>query len=273
MRRLPRLILSLFFICFTVIGFFYLFQRQLLYLPQSGDINPANSGLPNVQLIQLQTQDGLSLNSWYAPARSQNMPTIIYFHGNAGHISHGAWLIQEYTKAGYGMFILGYRGFSNNKGQPTEAGLYIDARTAILYLNDHTAPMHCIVLFGESLGTGIAVQMATEFQVGAVILQSPYTSITDVGQTHYPFLPVSWLLEDRYESIKKIHNLQAPLFIFHGEQDKTVPVELGKQLYASAPEPKTLKIYPNIGHNGFPNASVAVMHFLKKHRICSKYIN
>ena len=272
MRRLPRLILSLLFICFMVIGFFYLFQRQLLYLPQSGDINPASSGLSNVQLIQLKTPDGLSLNSWYVPARSPNIPTIIYFHGNAGHISHGAWLIQEYTKAGYGMLILGYRGYSNNSGQPTETGLYIDARTAILYLNDHGIPIHCIVLFGESLGTGIAIQMATEFPVGAVILQSPYTSITDVAQKHYPFLPVKWLLKDRYESIKKIHQLRMPLFIFHGEQDNTVPVKLGKQLYENAPEPKALKIYPNIGHNGFPNTSATIMHFLKKHHICSEHI-
>jgi len=270
MRAVFKVILSFIVIYLLFMGILYLIQRQYIYFPQTGDIRPAKWGLPEVKLIQLKTTDGLLLNAWYHPAKDHKMPTILYLQGNYGHIGHRAVTVDAYIKAGYGMLLLGYRGYSGNKGQPSEKGLYLDARAAISFLKSQGVYMHCIVLFGESLGTGVAVQMATEFHVGAVILESAYTSMVDVGKKHYPFLPVRWLLKDRFESIRKIHKIQAPLFIIHGENDNIIPVGLGERLYEKASQPKAMKIYPGAGHNDLPDVSPNVIQFLKKHQICLK---
>ena len=177
--------------------------------------------------------------------------------------------ILPYIKAGYGVLLLAYRGYSGNQGQPSEQGLYNDARAALHFLKKQHIAEHCMVLFGESLGTGVAVQMATEFHVGAVILQSPYTSIADVGQKHYPFLPVHWLLKDRYDSRDKITHIHAPLFIFHGTKDKIIPLAMGEKIYQSALPPKQMKIYPEAGHGNLPNTSSLIMHFLQEHHVCT----
>ncbi|MCP4473807.1 MAG: alpha/beta hydrolase [Gammaproteobacteria bacterium] len=258
-----KIILSVTIIAIVVvIGFFYFMQRRFLYFPQSGNLEPAKWGMTHVKLIQLKTADKLLLGAWYHPARERQFPTIVYFHGNAGHIGYWGTAINPYIRAGYGLLLLEYRGYGTNPGSPTEKGLYLDARAAMDFLkSEGVAPRH-IVLFGESLGTGIALQMASEFAVGAVILQSPYTSIVDVARIHYPFLPVHWLLKDRYDSMNKIETLKAPLFIIHGEQDEIIPVKLAQQLYAAAPQPKTLKIYPNAGHNTLPDLSADVIQFL-----------
>ncbi len=249
-------------IILIVIGFFYFMQRRMLYFPQSGNLDPATWGMAQMKLVELKTADKLLLGAWYRPARDSHSPTIVYFHGNAGHIGYWGTAINPYINPGYGLLLLEYRGYGTNPGSPTEKGFYLDARAAMEFLkNEGVAPRE-IVLFGESLGSGVAVQMASEFPVAAVILQSPYTSIVDVARIHYPFLPVRLLLKDRYNSISKIEKLKAPLFIIHGEQDEIIPVKLAEQLYAAAPQPKKLKIYPNAGHNTLPDLSADVIQFL-----------
>jgi uncharacterized protein len=269
MRSLVRIILAFIFIYLVVMVVYYFIQRDYIYLPHSGDMNPKVYNLPSVKLIKLKTSDGLSLSAWYHPAKNTHMPTMLYLQGNTGHLAHRAFRIRPFIKAGYGILLLGYRGYGGNEGEPTEKGLYIDARTAMFYLMAEHIPMHCIVIYGESLGSGIAVQMATEFKVGAIILQSPYTSLMDVARNFYPILPTDLLLRDRYESIKKIQKIQTPLFILHGEKDKIIPVNLGQALYSKALEPKEIKLYEKRGHTNLPDVSGAVIQFLKKHQICS----
>ena len=177
--------------------------------------------------------------------------------------------MEDYGKKGYGIMLLSYRGYGDNPGHPSESGLYHDARAGIHFLKAHDVRSSCIVLFGESLGSGVAVQMASEFHVGAVILQSPYTTLVDVAKKHYPYLPVQWLLKERFQSIKKIHKIETPLFIIHGAQDKVIPVHLGERLYHKAMQPKDMKIYKEAGHNTLPDVSPAVIQFLKQHRVCA----
>ena len=264
-----KMILSVLAIGLFFLGFLYLTQRQYIYLPEPGNIQPTTWGVPEARLIKLKTSDGLSLNAWYHPSVNHKMPTILYLHGNYGHFGHRAARIKPYIKAGYGVLLLGYRGYSGSEGQPSEKGLYVDARTAIGFLKAQHVPMRCVVLFGESLGTGVAVQMAAEFHVGAVVLQSAYTSMVDVGKKHYPFLPVHWFLKDRYESIQKIQQLHAPLLMLHGKRDEIIPLALGRQLYDKALQPKTIHVYFRAGHNDLPDVSPAVIRFLQQHHICS----
>lgn len=252
---------------FLLLCFVYLEQRGLIYHPRSGDMSPKVWGLKQVRLVTIQTSDGLSLKAWYSPAKN-NKPTILYLHGNYGHLGHRAGRIKPYIKAGFGVLLLSYRGFSGNKGQPTEQGLYLDARAAIQYLNLQGVSSNCIVLLGESLGTGVAVKMAEESQVGAVILRSPYTSLVEVAKNRYPIFPVSLMLKDRFESIKRIKNVYAPALFIHGKKDRVIPLSQGEALYLAANEPKVFKLYPRAGHNNLPSLGPEVIGFLKKYAVC-----
>lgn len=260
-------ILALIIIYLVVLGAFYLFQRQVIYQPKSGEINPKKFRFTKVELVHLKTQDGLTLNAWYAPAK-MHKATLLYFHGNYGHLSDRAGRINSYIEAGYGVLLLGYRGYSGNRGWPSEQGLYKDARAALQFLKQQKVSNQCIVLYGASLGSGIAVQMATEVHVGAVVLQTPFTSMIDVGKTHYPLFPVKTFLHDKYESDKKIQKIKTPLLIIHGEYDYIIPLKLGKKLYQLANQPKELRIVPRVGHNTLPDVSHTVIEFMEKYKIC-----
>ncbi len=148
------------------------------------------------------------------------------------------------------MLLIAYRGFSGNPGLLSETGLYQDGRAALKFLQQQSVPNRCLILLGNSLGSGVAVQLATETHVGAVILKAPYTSLAAVGKKHYPLLPVNWLLKDRYDSIKKITKIHAPLLIVHGRDDHLIPVEQGEKLYQQALPPKRL-ILLDKGHYNF----------------------
>lgn len=246
----------------VVLAGFYFGQRKLMYLPNPVASLPTDVNMPSFTVIKLKTSDNLTLSSWYQAAKDK--PTLIYIHGNAGNVSNRAPFVKRYLTEGYGVLLLGYRGYGGNPGSPSEPGLYRDARAAIKFLQNEGIPDNKIVLFGESLGTGIAVQMALEFQVRALILQTPYTAMADIGQYHYPFLPVRMFLKDRYNSIAKISKINIPILILHGHQDRVVPIRFAKQLYAAANVPKTAKYYPDKGHNNIisPQLQQDVLDFL-----------
>ena len=161
--------------------------------------------------------------------------------------------------------MVGYRGFGN-PGAPSEQGLYNDARAALGELHKRGVPDKAIVLYGESMGTGVATQMATEINAAALILESPYTSVPDVGADRYPVVPVRWILRDRYDSLSKISSVHMPLLLLHGEQDQVVPVRFGKQLFAAANDPKQAEFVPDAGHNDVYSLRVQelVLNFLAK---------
>jgi fermentation-respiration switch protein FrsA (DUF1100 family) len=212
--------------------------------------------------VALSTPDGLSLFSWYCRAQ-ERQPTVLILHGNAGNIDGRMPLAQQFMTSGFGVFLLEYRGYGSNPGSPTEAGLYDDARAAMQFLQKQGVPLEQIVIYGESLGTAVATQVASEFAVCAVVLQSPFTSITNLAHLHYP-----WLLikpRDKFDSLSRITKVHAPLLVLHGNADTLVPIHEGKTLFAKANEPKTLIAIDDKGHSNLWNQAfyIDVIDFIK----------
>ncbi|HJN61504.1 MAG TPA: alpha/beta hydrolase [Alphaproteobacteria bacterium] len=242
-----------------VLGGAFAGQRRLLYFPSSERPSPALSGVPEMAEVSLATEDGLALLAWHrAPARAA-LPTLVYFHGNAGHIGMRADKVRPYLDAGFGVLLTTWRGYSGNPGKPDEAGLYRDGAAALAYLQETGTAPESILLYGESLGTGIAVHLAAERAPAAVVLEAPFTSIADVAQARFPILPVKHLILDRFDSKSKIAQVAAPLLIVHGGRDGTIPLRFGKRLFAAAGEPKKLKIYPEAGHNDLYEHGMAAL--------------
>jgi fermentation-respiration switch protein FrsA (DUF1100 family) len=234
----------------------------MIYFPEPLTNNdPGAWGAPSMRIVTYPTSDGLTLNSWYRPARDE-LPTIVFFHGNAGHIGYRIPKIQGLLDAGYGMLLAGYRGYDGNTGEPTETGLYQDGRAALDFLQTQDIALERVILFGESLGTGVSVQLATEYPIKALILQSPFTSLVAVGKRHYPYLPVAQLLQDRYDSINKIIDIKAPLLILHGKRDEIVPFSQGQELFNAAHEPKQFIEYETVMHNDFPDMTNTIIDFI-----------
>lgn len=198
--------------------------------------------------VQYATADDLTLGGWYRAARDDR-PTLVYFHGNSGHHGGRAPLVVPYLEAGYGVLLAGYRGYGGNPGGPDEQGLYADGRAAIAWLVESGVPADRMVLYGESLGTGVAVQMAVEHEIAGLVLQAPFTSTVAVGQDRVPILPVGLLVTHRFDNLSKIGRVTAPILLIHGEADTVVPTRFGRQLFDAAPDPKTAHFIPAAGHN------------------------
>lgn len=242
----------------------YIFQRSLLYFPAKEVPSRSVYHATDLQELHLKTNDGIDLLAWYKAAKT-NQPTVLFLHGNAGHIGYRMFLARAFIDAGFGMLLLEYRGYGGNKGSPSEEALYNDARAAIHFLQQQGISSKHLALYGESLGTGIAVKMATEFPSCALVLQSPYTSMVAVARYHYPWILIApW---DKYDSLTMIHNVKSPLLILHGKQDTIVPFEQGLMLFHQANEPKTFIALDNKDHNNLwdPHFATTVIEFIQSH--------
>jgi hypothetical protein len=226
----------------------YLGQRKLMYFPDRERTLPAEVGLVGVAERVLETPDGERVIAWYGRARPDR-PTLLYFHGNGGSLAIRASRIARFMDEGWGVYMMTYRGYGGSTGSPSEAANVADARLAYHALIKEGVPPKSIIVYGESLGSGIAVRIAAALPVGGVILDAPYTSIVDVAAQAYPFLPVRLFLIDRYETTRHIAGIEAPLLILHGEHDGVVPVAMGRELAGLAPEPKRLVLFPNGSHS------------------------
>jgi fermentation-respiration switch protein FrsA (DUF1100 family) len=225
-------------------------QRRLMYFPVGAVPPLASLGLGDVQAVTFDTADGLRLNGWFfAMARSRD--TVLVFNGNAGNRAYRVPLATALVRRGFQVLLFDYRGFGENPGSATERGLAQDARAAREYLagrNDVDATR--LIYFGESLGTAVAVELATEYPPAVLILRSPFTSMTDVGQYHYPWLPVRALLRDRYDTLEWISRVRAPLLVIAGERDSIVPFDQSRRVYDSAGSVrKTFLSIPRADHN------------------------
>jgi fermentation-respiration switch protein FrsA (DUF1100 family) len=255
MRRLMAAVVALAILILVFLGLLWVFQRRLMYFPDSDVPPPAQVNLPAAEPVTFSTADGLALHGWFVPsgqslAKPPARPTILVFNGNAGNRAYRAPLAQALQALGFPVLLFDYRGYGENQGAPTEAGLIADARAARDYLRARAdVDAARIVYFGESLGTGVAVRLAAEQAPAALILVSPFTSIVDLGQLHYPLLPVRLLVRDRFASIDVIGQVSCPLLVIAGDRDGMVPAAQSRRLYEAAPGAKTLLMIPGADHN------------------------
>ncbi|MGE0513980.1 MAG: alpha/beta hydrolase [Hyphomicrobiaceae bacterium] len=230
-----------------VVGAAWLGQRHLMYVPDATRVAPAAAGLTGVDEQVLRTPDGAQVIVWRALAKAGH-PTILYLHGNAGNLAGRADRFQRYQRQGFGLMMLSWRGYSGSSGHPTEVNNVADAGLVYDALVASGVRAEDIVVYGESLGSGVAIQLAGSRRVGALVLDAPYTSIIDVALLSYPYLPVRPLLIDRYESDRHIAKVTAPVLILHGERDAIIPVRMGRALYDLVQGEKKLALFPDGGH-------------------------
>jgi len=247
-RRILRLAVIAFSIYVSLVTLISLFQRHLIYYPSR-----EYEGLPTdvgheFEEVAIRAADGVKLAGWYVPC-PDDKATVLFFHGNAGNISHRLHKIDLLHRLGFSVFIIDYRGFGKSEGRPSEQGLYRDADAAWEYLtNTRGIPAERIVVMGKSLGGAVAIDLAGRRTPGALVVESTFTTLLDVARIHFRFLPVKLILRDRFESIHKIGAVRCPLLILHGTEDRLIPIDLAKSLFQAAPEPKRFITTPG-DHN------------------------
>ncbi|QFZ19380.1 alpha/beta hydrolase [Saccharothrix syringae] len=215
----------------VVLGGAFAFQRKLVFLPAGGPVPPAADVLPGGRDVTLTTADGLRLSAWYFPAPGARAAVLVT-PGNAGNRSLRAPLAAALTARGLSVLLADYRGYGGNPGAPTERGLALDARAARDFLLAETdLPL---LYFGESLGSAVAAELAAAHPPAGLVLRSPFTDLAAVGRRHYPFLPVRWLLLDRFPTAEHVARTTAPVTVVYGSADSVVPPEQSRAVAAAA---------------------------------------
>jgi fermentation-respiration switch protein FrsA (DUF1100 family) len=232
-----QLILIIIFIYSLLLVFLYFYQRNLLYHPNVNNYSGDKISV-NIRKIKISTSDNINLLGWYHKKNLQDYKTLIYFHGNAGSLENRIHKLNHFQDMNINFLIIAWRGFSGNNGKPSETGLYEDGRSAIDWIKKKGVEEKNLILYGESLGTGVVTHLAQNRDFGGIILETPFTSMTDAAKKFYPYIPVDLLLKDKFENYKKIKNVNSPLLIMHGEVDQIVPFWMGKKIYEIANEPK-----------------------------------
>jgi fermentation-respiration switch protein FrsA (DUF1100 family) len=196
-------------------------------------------------------ENGNTINGLYAPGKD-TFPTVLIFHGNAGNITHRDIILQGFNQLGYPVLLIDYQGYGKSEGKPSEKNLYLDGKASLKWLcKEKKIKPAEIVLFGKSLGSGVAVELATKNSFKGLILESPFTSIASVARSHFPYkiFPVSFLLIDKFDNASKIHMVDSPLLITHGTRDTIVDKKEGEKLFKQANMPKKLYLIEGADHN------------------------
>ena len=239
--------LSLTFVVYAALEV-YIRTRPPLYDPPPGYVAPTEvEAARGMREFAVRTSDGLALRGWYAPATTRPY-TLLFFHGSGDGLAKAAKAAPPFIRAGYGVLVAEFRGYSGEPGTPSETGLYDDGRAYLRALQAERVDPGQIVLFGYSLGTGVAVKLATEYPVGGLMLLAPFLSINEITKHRHPWLPVDLLVRDTYENASRIANVHCPVLIAHGTIDSIVPTSQGKALFALTTEPKTLRLLAGDGH-------------------------
>jgi len=245
-RRVKRILLSLAVLLLVpylaAATALYVYQRDLIYLPPQAMIEaPPKDSI--YEVLPVKAPDGGRLMVWTAPAR-EGLPTFVFFHGNASNIADFAELGTAFHRRGWGVVLAAYRGYSGNSGKPSEKGLMEDAR-AILAALPSGGP---VILWGHSLGSGVAAQMAAEGRAKALVLESPYTSLADLGAGLYPIFPVRFLLTDTFDTAALVKDIKVPVLIFHSTDDPVVPYAMGEKLAARFGDRARFVSFDRLGH-------------------------
>ena len=225
-------------------------ENYFLYFPEPDlTMTPGNVRLDYEDVI-FKADDDTELHGWFVPGDNTNQ-VVLFFHGNAGNISHRVDNLLRLNRLGLSVFIFDYRGYGRSQGEPSESAIYSDARRALSWLANRGYKQESIIYFGRSIGAAVALQLAIEEPPRGLILESPFTSVAGMGKRHYPILYrlLGWLVKDQYDNEEKISRLKAPLLLIHGTADSIVPVAMGQKLYALAPPPKQIYLIDGADHN------------------------
>jgi hypothetical protein len=230
----------------ALLGVMYFAQRALMYFPENIRVEPAAAGLPQAEEVVIEAADHERVIAWHVAPRGDK-PVVLYLHGNGGALRHRVTRFRDLTNDGTGLLALSYRGYGGSSGSPTEAGLIADATAAYDFVAARY-PVERIVLWGESLGSGVAVALAAEKPVARMVLEAPFTSTADVGAAAYWFIPVRLLMKDQFRSDLRIGKVKVPVLVLHGDRDAVVPFALGERLYALITSPKRFARIEGGGH-------------------------
>ena len=255
-------------IAYLIIGFaLYFNQRRLTFRRSKKPNSPEYYNLTNVSEEFIVITNKIRLLSWLSKPKN-NKPTIIFFHGNSFDIGERAHKIKFFIEKGYGILLHAYRGFSGNKGDPTEKSIYNDAKVVVdwvkknILINENN-----IILYGESLGTAVAIELGQYKKYKGIILEAPFTSVSELAQKMYPIYPVKYLIWDKFDNISKINNLISPLLVLHGKNDEIVPFSMGKKIYEEYKNKKDYVFIDEGMHNNLYDYGIVnkVIEFINKH--------
>ena len=246
----------------------YMAQRRMMFSPDPLRVLPSAVDLPGLHEVTLKTEEGHALYCWHLPAAPLK-PTILFFHGNGGNVANREEKFRQLHEAGYGVFMMGYRGFGGSEGRPSEAALVKDAALGYDYLTSLGLTSDRIVIYGESIGTSIAVQIAVDHPSAALILEAPMYSVLSIAEARYPYVPVKYFLKDKFETNLYIRQINRPLLVVHGSDDGVIPLASGRRLFEAASEPCHFVVLEGAGHNDLYDYAIvdAIVKFLGAHAI------
>lgn len=246
----------------AICAYMYAIQRSMLFIPDIRDVSADASRVPGAEAITLKTSDGETINAWWKPPRSEADPVYLYLHGNGANLSRRTGRFQRLTEDGAGLLAVSWRGYGGSTGAPSEAGLRLDGRAAYDWLTARVPPTR-LILFGESLGTGIAIGLAAEHKAALLVLDSPYAAIDDLGALRFPFLPVALLSRDPFRSIDLAPKVTIPVIAQHCSNDWVIPLSESQRLMRAFPKPPDFSAIegrchvPDIGRALLPKIKAA----------------
>ena len=222
-------------------------QREFIYFPGRAHVAPKQMGLNEFQAVDIKTPDGVHLVGWWKPPSRPGEGVVLYLHGNGSDLTDRTLRFRDLGLQGFGVLGIDWRGYGGSTGKPTEKGLHTDALAAYDWVHAQ-APGAKIAVFGESLGTGPAIVLATKRTVAGVVLDSAYASLLRLANQNLPLIPNSLLMEDTFRSEDYVARIHAPLLMAHCTADEVIPIEEGRRLYAAARQPKELVVLQGCGH-------------------------
>ena len=232
-----KIVIGILVIYASVLVFLFIFQRNLMYHPDENNYFGDKLEV-EVEKVQIKTSDNISLLGWFHKKDLKKFKTIVYFHGNAGKLENRIHKLNHFKDMDINFLIIAWRGFSGNNGKPSEEALYIDGNSSIMWLKKLGLSEEDIIVYGESLGTGVAIEIAQNKNFAGLVLETPFTSMIEAAKNFYPYIPVGLILKDKYKNDEKIKNINIPILVMHGEADQIVPFWMGKKVFNLANEPK-----------------------------------